>query len=254
MNNENFRSEIKQLADDVRFQWSRKGVTDVFDVLDQIAILIRSPYQTSGRNKMFDGFSTYINKHLVVYINSGYTLGRERFSAAHELYHLTYDKEVLMSKKVLDDDEENEKRADTFAVEFLMPEEGVRDYYHNEIFYKLQPKHIVRLQHRFQVSYRAMLKRLRDLGLCSQPEFEELEKFGFIDYADYLKELTIKEGFSLALITPSNIISIPHRYIEMFKDNYESGNISYSKYSSLLKLINKTPQDYGFQVPKSEEI
>ncbi|UTW68363.1 hypothetical protein KHA80_11825 [Anaerobacillus sp. HL2] len=67
-----------------------KGVFDVIDILNEVAIVIRCPHVNS-RGEMFSGFSTYIEKHFVTFINSRYTLGHERFTAAHGLYHILYD-------------------------------------------------------------------------------------------------------------------------------------------------------------------
>lgn len=218
-----------------------------------MAILIRHPYNTEKYNRTLDGFSTFMQRHFVVFINSAYTLGRERYTAAHELYHLIYDKDVIMRKRVLGDKDENEKRADTFAAEFLMPEEGVLEYVHNRINKPLQPKHIIRLQHQYQVSYIAMLRRLRDLGICKNADFERLEEYCKRENAELLQQLTIKEGFSTELIQASNTVSIPQRFIEIFIDNYESGKISLAKFSSLLNIIGKKPEDYGFKKVVNED-
>lgn len=249
------RIKIKQLADEVRFHWLKLGFTDVFEILNEIAIVIRSPHETS-EGKKFSGFSSYIRKNFVVYINSSYTLGHERFTAAHELYHLLFDKEILMNKKLLSPNNKdmNERNANIFATEFLMPEEGVYDFCHKKINGNLEPKHIIWLQNNFQVSYRAMLKRLLELEICDKSVFDELVKYCSNDpkYIKMIKELTIKEGYTTNLIEPSYIYSIPQPYIQTIIDNYEDNKISYGKFSSLLKLINKTPEDYGFSAPNDE--
>lgn len=245
------RLEIKQLAEEVRYRWMRKRVMDVLDILNEVAIVIRMPH----KSEKLSGFTSYVNKHFVVYINSSYTLGHERFTAAHELYHILYDQDILKREKLLSkyDHIESENRANMFAVEFLMPEDGVKDFFLKSIQRPLQPKHIIRLHNHFQVSYKAMLKRILQLGLCDISEYDFLVDYCSLENADILGKLTLNEGFDTKLIKPSMTVSIPRRYIDLFIDNYKDGFISYAKFSSLLNIIGKTPEEMGYAPPEVEE-
>jgi len=128
---DSFRLQIKDLAENVRIQFARKGLSDIFDVLSETAFLIRKPLDTEE----LSGFSTYFQEQFVVYLNSNFTLGHERYTGAHELYHLIYNADILKKEKIILDDEKykaEDMKADVFAAEFLMPE-----YYVKEMFYKL---------------------------------------------------------------------------------------------------------------------
>lgn len=239
------RLEIKKLADETRVDWAKKGLTDIFMILDNAAILIRSPLNTE-----LSGFCTYFKESFTVFTNSNLTLGHERFTGAHELYHLTYEKDIIKNKKLLDDrDRKNEDKAQMFAAEFLMPEDGVK-----ELFYKrvnlspneIEPKHIVRIQNPFKVSYAAMLKRFIHLELCDINKYEYLRSFGSVEKADELVRLTKQEGFDCSLIKPSKVKSISDEFIEIARSNYEKGKISYDKLDELLDFIGKTSEDYGY--------
>ena len=59
----------------------------------------------------------------IIAINSDMSIGRQRYSLAHELYHLYFDQgdsTTICSSKI-GGESENEKNADQFASYFLMP-------------------------------------------------------------------------------------------------------------------------------------
>ena len=252
---ESFRLQIKELAEDVRIRYARKGLSDTFDILSDIAFLIRKPLDTVE----LSGFSTYFEEHFIVFLNSNFTLGHERYTGAHELYHIIYNAEILKKEKILLDDEQHKKedeKADVFASEFLMPESFVK-----KVFYKIVnvdkdsvlPRHIVRMHNYFKVSYKAMLKRLIQLGLCSAGKYDELADICSLEKAETLKALTIREGYSTDLITPSKTIYVPTEYIEFIKTNYERGNISYKNMKNCFEFIELAPEQFGYEYPLEED-
>ncbi|MDK2934861.1 MAG: hypothetical protein PWP27_2671 [Clostridiales bacterium] len=152
---ESFRLQIKDLAEDVRIKFARKGLSDIFDILSEAAFLIRKPLDIDE----LSGFSTYFEGQFIIYLNSNFTLGHERYTGAHELYHLIYNANILKKEKILLDDEKHkaeDEKADVFSSEFLMPEDYVK-----EVFYKIVnvdkdsvlPRHIIRMHNYFKVSY-----------------------------------------------------------------------------------------------------
>ncbi|KXG10237.1 hypothetical protein AT864_01799 [Anoxybacillus sp. P3H1B] len=246
---EMLRLEIKEKADELRYRFAKKGMTDIFDIVDDIAILIRQPFEDQDGNK-FSGFSSYIEGHFVVYLNTMFSLGHERFTAAHELYHLMFDKESLMREGLMFD-EHSETKANLFAAEFLMPEEGVKEFFYKRCTTPLiEEKHIVRIQQHFKVSYSAMLRRLKELRLISEPQYEKLKPICELERAEELKQLTIHEGYEPTLLLPSYKKTIPDRFLEIIIDNYVQGRISYGKFATLLSFIDKTPQDLGYAPPE----
>ncbi|MEG6569256.1 Zn-dependent peptidase ImmA (M78 family) [Thermohydrogenium kirishiense] len=252
---ESFRLQIKDLAEDVRMKFARKGLSDIFDILSEAAFLIRKPLDTDE----LSGFSTYFEEQFIVYLNSNFTLGHERYTGAHELYHLIYNADILKKEKILLDDEKHkaeDTKADVFASEFLMPEDYVK-----EVFYKIVnvdksnvlPRHIIRMHNYFKVSYKAMLKRLIQLDLCSIDKYEELVDICSLEKAEMLQSLTRREGYSIDLITPSKETYVPKEYIEFVKTNYERGNISYKNMKTSLEFIGLTPEQFGYEYPLEED-
>ncbi|MBE0069604.1 ImmA/IrrE family metallo-endopeptidase [Thermoanaerobacterium thermosaccharolyticum] len=252
---ESFRLQIKDLAEDVRMKFARKGLSDIFDILSEAAFLIRKPLDTDE----LSGFSTYFEEQFIVYLNSNFTLGHERYTGAHELYHLIYNADILKKEKILLDDEKHkaeDTKADVFASEFLMPEDYVK-----EVFYKIVnvdkdsvlPRHIIRMHNYFKVSYKAMLKRLIQLDLCSIDKYEELVDICSLEKTEMLQSLTRREGYSIDLITPSKETYVPKEYIEFVKTNYERGNISYKNMKTSLEFIGLTPEQFGYEYPLEED-
>jgi len=100
---ESFRLQIKDLAEETRIKFARKGLSDIFGILSEAAFLVRKPLDTDE----LSGFSTYFEEQFIVYLNSNFTLGHERYTGAHELYHLIYNADILKKEKILLDDEKH---------------------------------------------------------------------------------------------------------------------------------------------------
>ena len=252
---ESFRLQIKDLAEEVRIKFARKGLSDIFDILSEAAFLIRKPLDIEE----LSGFTTYFEEQFIVYLNSNFTLGHERYTGAHELYHLIYNADILKKEKILLDDQKHkaeDAKADVFASEFLMPEDYVK-----EVFYKIVnvdknsvlPRHIIRMHNYFKVSYKAMLKRLIQLNLCSIDKYEELVDICSLENTELLQSLTIREGYSIDLITPSKETYVSKEYIEFIKTNYERGNISYKNMKNSLEFIGLAPEQFGYEYPQEED-
>jgi len=246
---ESFRLKIKMLAENERIKFARKGLSDIFDILSEVALLVRKPLDTDE----LSGFSTYFEDHFIVYLNSNFTLGHERYTGAHELYHIIYNSDILKKEKILMNDELHrleDLKADVFASEFLMPEDYVK-----EVFYKIvnvdkhsiMPRHIVRMHNFFKVSYKAMLKRLIQLDLCSSDKYGELSDICSLENIEQLQDLARREGYGTELIVPTKLTYIPTEYIEFVKGNYERGNISYGSLKKTLGYIGLTPEQLGYE-------
>ncbi len=242
---------IQERAEEIRIKWAKKGLFDIFEILENECILIRNPLKT----KEISGFTTYFSENFIVLLNSSFTLGHERFSGAHELGHLILHRDQLFKESLMNMNDVNEIEATIFAVEFLMPENGIK-----EIFFKivgLEPnqvdyRHVIRMHQYFKVSYKAMLKRLVYLGLCDENRYEYLEDLCTLINKDLLQEVTRKEGYLCNLIDVSNAKYVSKEYEEIIRNNYETGKISFGKLEYLLEFIGKKPIDFAYEV--SEDV
>ena len=246
--NELFRLKTKELAEETRIKFAKKGLSDIFDILSETALLIRKPLDVEG----LSGFITYYEDRFVVYLNSSFSLGHERYTGAHELYHIMYNKDILKKEKVFIDEnkyEEEEIKADVFAAEFLMPEDYVKEIFLRTVNVdkdNIEPRHVIRMHNYFKVSYKAMLKRLVQLNLCSQKRYFQLLEISTIERKDELQSITMEEGFNIDLIIPSNEHYIPKEYLIYVKANYENGNISYEEMEEILMFVGLTPEKLGY--------
>lgn len=253
---EQLRLEVKELAEDARYKFAKKGITDIFEVVEDMVMLIRKPLDVYD----VSGFSTYFEGNFIVCLNSSFTLGHERYTAAHELYHILYNSDLLKKERLSIRDDAfklEDIKADVFASEFLLPEDYVKKLFFklvNVDKYKIEARHVVRLNNTLKVSYKAMLKRLVQLGLCDISLYDELKEYGSIEKKEELQEITKLEGYDISLIIPSNVSYISKEYLEIARTNYENGKISYGKISNLLEFINETPEKYGYTEPGEDDI
>lgn len=75
------------------------------------------------------GFTLRLNRSVVCGTNITHAAERRRFSLAHEYCHVLadYDRPGIVSRRE-EEDELREVRANAFAADFLMPEDGIRNY------------------------------------------------------------------------------------------------------------------------------
>jgi Zn-dependent peptidase ImmA (M78 family) len=139
---------------------------------------------------------------LFVVINRSHAPARQRFSWSHEYAHVLMDRDhVGLISRASDRSNFIEVRANAFAANFLMPEEGVAQFLgglgkgapsriYAEVFDEagvlpvdsrtepgtqdIQLYDVVQLAHHFGVSCLSALYRLRNLRLITEPELEAL--------------------------------------------------------------------------------
>lgn len=181
----------------------------------------------------------------VIAINSSMSVGRQRFSMAHELFHLYFDKSehsTVCAIKI-GYGNEIEKEADQFASYFLMPPVALF-----EIIKKIQNKseddltikEIVKLEQYFGMSRQAILYRLIDDNKLT-PQRADLYRQGVIRSA-------VNLGYDDALYKPlpehKQYKTYGH-YIQQAEDVFEKGLVSNGKYEQLLLTAFRSDLVYG---------
>lgn len=118
----------------------------------------------SGLCAHADGVATLL-------VNSEFSAGHERFTAAHELaHHLLADpREVVIEGDIYETSSPAEVRANEFAAAFLMPEEGMRELASGA---PVDAEMLGEMLRHFRVSYKALLNRLRALNLVRASDAE----------------------------------------------------------------------------------
>ncbi|MDD2586355.1 MAG: ImmA/IrrE family metallo-endopeptidase [Syntrophomonadaceae bacterium] len=241
-----------------------RNIPDLFRFTEQTLgyFLIRYPF---GKEAI-EGFAAIYQGRRLLVTNSSHIFSRERFTLAHEIAHHLFDLEE--DKQAIESDKETgqfneqnplEYRADCFAAAFLMPQKGIRDSLrelridNNDIgFFD-----IIRLQVEFGVSYRAMVRRLKDLGIITYNQAQTLRDY-FGETGHGLESLFKRVNASKELLHPSETVWIPTKYMNYLIFNYENGHIPYSALSKVLEIVNLTPEAIGLSLreekPFPEEV
>ena len=161
------KSELSYQANELRKQFGE----DLSSPIDIIAIL----QSQENLTLVFYPFSDHISGMCVrtrsgeqmIAINSTRTLGRQRFTASHELYHLFVQNEIttiICGNDIGAGRDEEEKNADCFASYFLAPNDALRSFIEKVLLKgtrrPLSVEDIVRIEQYFRMSHQATLYRL----------------------------------------------------------------------------------------------
>lgn len=190
---------LNSLALRTRRMWNEDGYSpiDIFAIVNgwkgKKITIVR--YPMSSR---ISGMCTKENEDIVICINSTTSYGRQRFTLAHELYHVLYEKDmkrVICDMSINGDKSESEKEADQFASYLLMPYDALLEYEHDKEKWNLEK--VIDAEQFFQVSHQAMLHRLVCDNLLS------------VDVADGYKAITVstvaaKLGYGKELYFPTD--------------------------------------------------
>jgi Zn-dependent peptidase ImmA (M78 family) len=173
------------------------------------------------------GSSIKTGNQNIIFINSRHPLGRQRFTLAHEIYHLKYDQDFV-NCDIDHGNDEVEAQADQFASYLLMSNGALFNYEMDNDIKEWNLDKIIQAEQYFQISHKAMLRRLKELGKISEYEAEDL--LPDITYNAQLR------GYDTKLYKPfsedKNLIL--GNYIQMVNKAYENNRISDSKKEELL--------------------
>jgi Zn-dependent peptidase ImmA (M78 family) len=198
---------------------------------------------------------------LFVVANRGHHYLRRRFSFAHEYAHVVADRERFgLISRASERDDLIEVRANAFAANFLMPEDGFRQFVgglgkgkpsraYVEVFDEdkslnvegrtepgtqtLQLYDVVQLAHHFVVSRRSVLYRLRNLRLVNAAELEHMTA---LDDAGRGKQLAQRLGLP-ELLHAEKRSEFKHRFLGLALEAYRRDELSRSKLRELASLV-----------------
>ena len=230
------KSELSYQANELRQRFGEdlSSPIDVFSVMQSQERL----------TLIFYPFSTRISGMCVrmcagdqlIAINSTGTLGRQRFTAAHELYHLFVQGEitaVICGNDIGNNSDDEERNADAFASFFLAPNDALRSFIKNHLLKgtsrPLSLEDVVRIEQYFKMSRQATLYRLVGDDFISL-EFANTIKMNIIPSAR-------RFGFSDELYIPSPIERQHYTtgsYIDLAERLGNSDLISNGKYEEIL--------------------
>ncbi len=204
---------------------------DIFSLAQSIESLTLVFYPL-GKN--ISGACFRGNLSSVIAINSDMSVGRQRYSLAHEFYHLYFDKDIISTicSSKIGGENENEKKADQFASYFLMPPAALYEAiqkFKNSSDRNLSIEEIIRLEQYFGISHQAMLIRLMEENEISSVDAASMQS-GIISIA-------AKLGFDVSLYKPSpedKKRRVFGHYICQAENLLQADVISIGKYEELL--------------------
>lgn len=222
---------------------------DIFSLVHTIPQLTLVFYPMGDR---ISGICFKNDGNPVIAINSSMSVGRQRFSLAHELYHLYYDenKQSTVSATQIGTGDNIEKAADQFASYFLMPPVAL-----SELLRKIRGatkaqlgiRDIVKIEQYFGVSRQALLYRLIGDNILPHQEAEQFRQ-GVIASA-------VSLGYDDSLYKP-----LPEEkryktygyYIEKAEELLQKDLISTGKYEQLLLAAFRADLVYGADFEEGE--
>lgn len=122
-------------------------------------------------SERISGMCTRIGEEIVICINSKSSYGRQRFTLAHELYHILYEdnlNRIICGMSFNGNKPDSEKEADQFASYLLMPYDSLLQY--GEKFNGWKLDNVIAAEQFFQISHMAMMLRLQTDGFLSEAE------------------------------------------------------------------------------------
>ena len=209
---------------------------DIFSLVQNLedVTLIQYPL---GKN--ISGYCKKYKHTSVIVINSSMTLGRQRFSLAHELYHVFYDTEMTSFVcSNFNNKAPNEQKADLFASYLLMPQTALSRL---NISNPVKIGDIVRLEQFYHVSRMAVLYRLLNENIINNNELESFSK--------NVRRSAKLLGYDDALYKPSpesEQYYVYGKYIVSAEKLLADNKISNGKYEEYLLSAYRDDIVYGF--------
>lgn len=191
----------------------------------------------------------------VIAINSSMTLGRQRYSLAHEFYHLRFDENMIsVCAKKIGEGKEIEKAADMFASYFLMPDTSLvvlaGEYAEKNPDNQISLNDVIGIEQYYGVSHQAAVYRLLHTPYLGKKAAGEFLKIAVRNRAETL-------GYSSDLYRPlpeSKKYMTYGNYIKQAKKLLDNELISVGKYEELLLDAFRADLVYGDDEQESGDV
>lgn len=159
--------EINTQAEKIR-KYFEEDVSSPIDIFSLVLSLKNLTLIFLPLGKATSGICVKLDDSAIIGINSAMSLGRQRFSLAHELYHYFFDSNLhpSPSNTQIGCSDEVEQKADQFASFLLLPplalKEMCEEYISEDKQGKLSLASIIKMEQRYGISHQAMLYRLKE--------------------------------------------------------------------------------------------
>ena len=223
---------LNNFAVKLRKNWGEDEYSYI-DVFRLASLTDRMTIVTMVMPKNMSGICVKADDETIIAVNSAMSVGRQRFTLAHELYHAYFDDSLMtfvcmqnMSGKKSD----SEKEADRFASFLLAPYSALDSYQNsNETGWNINT--IIRAEQFYGISHQAMLFRLLSENRINESEYN--------DYKEVQVTVMAKKlGLPLDLyqnLSKSRPYSCTGSYLRKIQEAYDRELISEGKRQELLK-------------------
>lgn len=174
-------------ADSLRSYWGigNRPIPNLMKLLEIKGVRI---FSLDEDNAMVDAYSFYSNCQPYIMLNNTKSAERSRFNLAHELGHLVLHMHSGGDGQLSESASEHrqqEREADAFASNLLMPAEDIRD--HLPVVKGLD--HLIEAKQRWRVSVAALTRKCYDLNIISEWTYrglcQEISIRGYRKYEPY---------------------------------------------------------------------
>jgi len=238
------------------YKGSRILKDEVFNILADESIFIQYPIEDDE----ICGFVCCKQGHVFSFINSYIPYEKQLFAAAHELYHIWYDEDILTKGEFLRDNtidpitgeelDEREIKANKFAAIFLVPQNVLLDelnYMSINVAKQIELGQVVKLMDKFGVPYKTMVRRLYETRHISRDQCIEWLHVPDRDKMAGILLLQKRMQSGEELNKRTRVIKI-NGLVDDAISVYDSGKISGDKLKYLLSLVRKKPEDFGIKL------
>lgn len=236
------RNEIRR-AETLAIFWRSKlklgagPILDVREVLERQGILV---YETPIPGGTLSGCFADVGDDLWVMVNSLDTVGRQRFTLAHEFCHTVEHRDLGM---VLCTREKppHEQFADVFAASFMMPEDSTRAFFSDTLLRgnRITPEGVIEYCYAFGVSCDSAVLRLHNIRLIAAQQRDALRTTAPRRLAaalGYDVQSPDSPFFAPDPTCPPAAESLPHAYRSAAIRAYDEERISERKFAELLRV------------------
>jgi Zn-dependent peptidase ImmA (M78 family) len=241
------------------FKTSRIIKDEVFAILDREATLLQYPVEDDE----ICGFVCCKKGRTFAFVNSHIPYEKQIFAAAHELYHIWYDQDVLndgeiIKREVLDNAlldgqyTDREAMANRFAAVFLVPTSVLRD----EIDYLTAGKcseitlnTVVYLMNTFGVPYKTIVRRLYETGYINQGQCMEWLQIPDRDPGQGIMALQNRLQIGQEMNHRTCTVRLGD-LVEKATAAFENDLITEERLTQLLALARQEPADLGIATSK----
>lgn len=183
------KDDIRRKVDEARsyFRLGKGSVGDLSALADLFGITVYlAPLGASLDGTISGASLIHEEVGFSILINGQTTPGRRQFTLAHELGHALFHRtpvEVSFPGRR----ESEERFADLFAAEFLVPTSSLQDAVEGMGLSRVgDPETVVHLQRFFNVSYEMILRRLRASNLLSDIDYKRFKEVRPVHLAERL--------------------------------------------------------------------